>query len=38
MRDALASVAFQNGDPSAAIAKAKDDTNAALTQYNDTNF
>ena len=38
MRNALASVAFQNADPAAAIATAKDETNAALTQYNDTNF
>jgi sn-glycerol 3-phosphate transport system substrate-binding protein len=38
MRNALATVAFQNGDPATAIATAKDETNAALTQYNDTNF
>jgi len=38
MRNALASVAFQGGDPATAIATAKDETNAALTQYNDTNF
>ena len=38
MRNALASVAFQNGDPATAIARATEETNAALTQYNDTNF
>ena len=38
MRNALASVAFQNGDPATAIATAKDETDAALAQYNDTNF
>jgi sn-glycerol 3-phosphate transport system substrate-binding protein len=38
MRNALASVAFQKGDPATAIATAKDETDAALTQYNDTNF
>ena len=38
MRNALASVAFENGDPATAISHATDETNAALTQYNDTNF
>ncbi len=38
MRNALATVAFQNGDPATAIATAKAETDAALTQYNDTNF
>jgi len=38
MRNALASVAFQKGDPTTAIATAKDETDAALTQYNETNF
>jgi ABC-type glycerol-3-phosphate transport system substrate-binding protein len=38
MRNALAQVAFQNGDPATAIAEATDATNEALTQYNDTNF
>jgi sn-glycerol 3-phosphate transport system substrate-binding protein len=38
MRNALATVAFQNGDPATAIATAKTETDAALAQYNDTNF
>ncbi len=38
MRDAMATVAFQNGDPTAAIATAKDDINTALTDYNEQNF
>lgn len=38
MRDALASVAFQNGDPAAAITKARDETNEALTRYEESNF
>ncbi len=38
MRNALAQVAFQGGDPAAAIATAKDEADQAITQYNDTNF
>lgn len=38
MRNALAQVAFQGGDPATAIATAKDETDEAITQYNDTNF
>ena len=38
MRNALASVAFQGGDPATAISQATQETNAALTQYNDSNF
>jgi sn-glycerol 3-phosphate transport system substrate-binding protein len=38
MRNALASVAFQKGDPATAIAAAKAETDTALTQYNDSNF
>ncbi|HEY6530946.1 MAG TPA: extracellular solute-binding protein [Acidimicrobiales bacterium] len=38
MRDALASVAFQDGDPSTAIATARDETTEAITRYNDAEF
>jgi sn-glycerol 3-phosphate transport system substrate-binding protein len=38
MREALAQVAFEGGDPAAAIATAKAETDAALELYNDTNF
>ncbi len=38
MRDAMFGVATQGTDPSTAIATAKDETNAAIQQYNDSNF
>ena len=38
LRDSLAGVALQNTEPSVAIASAVEQVNAALTQYNDTNF
>jgi sn-glycerol 3-phosphate transport system substrate-binding protein len=38
MRNAMASVAFQGADPAAAISQATDETNKAITEYNDSNF
>jgi hypothetical protein len=38
MRDALASVAFDDGDPATAIARAKEEADEALTLYNDSDF
>jgi sn-glycerol 3-phosphate transport system substrate-binding protein len=38
MRDALASVAFDDADPATAIARAKEQADQALTIYNDANF